>query len=442
MTSGTNILARLSGRPPGEPRARPAMWALVDCACFYCSCERLFRPDLADKPVVVLSNNDGCVVAITPEAKALGFKRGEVFFQSRDRLLAAGVAVFSSNYALYGDISRRVALAMESVTPAISQYSIDEAFVPFSRTLACQADEVGRALLGRVRRWVGVPVRVGMGPTRTLAKLANHWAKKLGPVLRLEQGSPLLEELLFQTPLEDVWGVGRRLSVKLASLGLKSAGDLRNFNAVRAGRLFSVTLERTVNELNGRQCVDNDLEPSPRKSLVSSRSFASGIKSKVELAQALAHHCAAAGEKLRAGDMAASVLSIHIATSRHADSPFQAGAAVELGAPTSSTPALIRASQLALERCFKPGPSYRQAGVMLLELRPNKSHLPNLLAPPPEVVKSDDLMRALDLINDRHGRGTVKFLAQGGAKPTWAMRQERLSDLSTTDWDKLPNVKA
>ncbi|MDR0620615.1 MAG: Y-family DNA polymerase, partial [Deltaproteobacteria bacterium] len=282
-------------KPPKEPE----LWALVDCACFYCSCERIFRPDLADRPVVVLSNNDGCVVAITPEAKALGFKRGEVFFKSQERLLEAGVAVFSSNYALYGDISRRVAMTMESLVPELVQYSIDEAFIPFRGALAAQAESVGEALLKRVGQWVGVPVRVGLGPTRTLAKLANHWAKIRGPVLKLDLGSDLLEDILEKTPVGDVWGVGYRLPGRLAKLGLKTARDLRDMDPNQAARLFSVTLERTVLELGGYQCVENDLSPVPRRTMVSSRSFAKAVTRLEDLAEALAHHCAVAGEKMR-----------------------------------------------------------------------------------------------------------------------------------------------
>jgi DNA polymerase V len=414
----------------------------MDCACFYCSCERIFRPDLANRPVVVLSNNDGCVVAITPEAKALGFKRGEVFFKSKDRLLEAGVAVFSSNYALYGDISRRVAMTMESVVPEIVQYSIDEAFIPFYGALAAQAEEVGQTLLKRIGQWVGIPVRVGLGPTRTLAKLANHWAKKIGPVLKLELGSGLLEDLLAKTPLEDVWGVGHRLSARLSKMGLKTARDLRDLDHRKAAELFSVTLERTVLELGGYQCVEDDLSPVARKTMVSSRSFAQAVTSVDELSEAIAYHCAVAGEKIRKEGLLAGTVSVYVSTGRYVENPCHTGATVTLSRPSSSTADFVKAAIGALRHSFIPGPGYRKAGIMLLDLREKKSPLPSLLPPAPWVGQSDNLMRAMDQINGRYGRNAIKFSVQGAQEPIWAMRQDRLSNVSTTDWDLLPQVTA
>ncbi|MDR1110172.1 MAG: Y-family DNA polymerase [Deltaproteobacteria bacterium] len=423
-------------------RDKPEMWALVDCACFYCSCERLFRPDLANSPIVVLSNNDGCVVSLTQEAKDLGFKRGEVFFKSKKRLTEAGVAVFSSNYALYGDISHRVAMAMESIVPEIVQYSIDEAFIPFPMALAAQAEEVGQAVLERIAGWVGMPVRVGLGPTRTLAKLANHWAKEMGPVLRLDLGSGLLEDLLAQTPLENVWGVGRRLSARLAKMGLGSARDLRDMDHRKAARLFSVQLEKTVLELGGYQCVEADLDQVPRKTMVSSRSFAKAITMIDDLAEALSHHCAVAGERLRREGLRAGAISIQISTGRHVDAPLHTGATVTLRSPSSSTGDFIKAANEALRHSFVAGHGYRKAGIMLFDLGEAKPGRPTLFPPPPSTVQSDKLMKAIDRINDRHGRDTIKYSSQGGRNPAWAMRQERLSGFSTTEWDFLPVAKA
>ncbi|MDR2387130.1 MAG: Y-family DNA polymerase [Deltaproteobacteria bacterium] len=425
-----------------NPKIKPKLWALMDCACFYCSCERIFRPDLENRPVVVLSNNDGCVVAITPEAKALGFKRGEVFFKSKDRLLEAGVAVFSSNYALYGDISRRVAMTMESVVPEIIQYSIDEAFIPFHGALAAQAEQVAQTLLKRIRQWVGLPVRVGLGPTRTLAKLANHWAKKLGPVLRLDLGSELLEDLLAKTALEEVWGVGHRLSERLSKMGLKTARDLRDLDHHKAAKLFSLTLERTVLELGGYQCLEDDLSPVPRKTMVSSRSFAKAVTGFEDLLEALAHHCALAGEKIRKEGLLAGSLSVFISTGRHVEKPCHTGASVTLNKPSSSTADFIKAALGALKHSFIPGPGYRKAGIMLFDLREKKSPRPSLLPPAPWLEQSNNLMKAIDQINHRYGRNAIKFSIQGGQEPIWAMRQERLSKVSTTDWDFLPRVLA
>ncbi|MDR1656836.1 MAG: Y-family DNA polymerase [Deltaproteobacteria bacterium] len=419
---------------------KPKLWALVDCATFYCSCERLFRPDLAGQPIVVLSNNDGCVVALTPEAKALGFRRGDVFFKNRSCLLEEGVAVFSSNYALYGDISRRVIMAMESVVPKVSPYSIDEAFVPFPESLAVQAMDVGRALVDRVGRWVGVPVRVGLGPTRTLAKLANHWAKTMGPVFQLEMGTDVLEQILGQTPVEDIWGVGRRLSVKLQRLNVTTAKALRDMEPARAGQIFGVLTEGTVCELRGYQYLKHDLAPAPRQTMVSSRSFGRRVTAFEDLAEALAHHCAVIGEKLRREGLKAAGLTVYIGTGHYDAQPFQTGATVTLSRPTNHTGELIKAAGLALERSFQSGHNYLKAGITVFELTEAESQRPTLFGPPPGEAKNNKLMEALDRINGRYGCDTVRYSAQGDLNPDWGLRREKLSDISTTDWSSLPVV--
>jgi DNA polymerase V len=225
-------------------------------------------------------------------------------------------------------------------------------------------------------------------------------------------------------------------------MGLENARDLRDFSPDRAAQLFSVVLRRTILELNGHQRIENDLEPTPRKTLVSSRSFAKAIYALEDLGEALAQRCAIAGERLRAEEMTAGVLSVHISTSRHVDAPYQTGASATLACSTSSTSDFIKASRRALESCYKKGPGYRKAGIMLLELKRKDGRQIGLFPPDPATVRSEELMKAVDLINKRHGRSTIKFMAQGGSEPRWAMRQERLSNLSTTAWDLLPTVKS
>ena len=296
-----------AARPPPlevapAPIVRPPLWALVDCNSFYCSCERIFRPALNGKPVVVLSNNDGCLIALTPEAKALGYKMGDVYHLMQKELKRDKVAVFSSNYTLYGDVSRRVMKTLASVTPVIDQYSIDEAFVPFNKVLAANADEVGWEIHERVRKWVGVPVRVGIGGTRTLAKLANHGAKKKSRVYKLDPGSAEVEEMLGQTPTEDVWGIGRRMSEKLARMGIYNAKQLRDMDLSKAKKFLTVVGQRTVMELRGIQCVMEEL-PTPRKTMVSSRSFGRRVTKRDDIAQALTMHCTIAGERMRAAGL-------------------------------------------------------------------------------------------------------------------------------------------
>jgi DNA polymerase V len=416
----------------------------VDCNTFYCSCERLFRPDLAGKPVAVLSNNDGCVVAITPEAKALGFKGGEVFFKREEEYRKAGVAVFSSNYALYGDVSRRVMLAMESVVPEICQYSIDESFIPLSGSLAGRALEVGRDLHDRVSAWVGVPVRVGIGATRTLAKLSNHWAKRISRVLHLELGSDRLEECLAATEPEDVWGIGRRNGAKLRKLGVDNALKLRDMNTASARRLLTVAGQRTAMELSGVQCVTQDLEPQPRQTLVSSRSFGARVEALSDLREAVAWHVATAAARLRREGLVASGISVHLDTGHHSDAPFHTGASTALKSPSSSTPALAAAASAALEACYRPGPRYAKCGVMLFDIAPRceaEAATGRLFREAPD-GRSDELMRAVDAINAKHGKGSIRMLSEGRADHFWDMRRNRLSPVSTTDWDGLPCVKA
>jgi DNA polymerase V len=419
------------------------LWALADCASFYCSCERLFRPDLARSPVAVLSNNDGCVVAITQEAKDLGFKRGDVFFKSEKAYREANVAVFSSNYALYGDISRRVIAAMESLAPEVCQYSIDEAFLPFDRAMAERALELGRAIRERVDRWVGVPVRVGLGSTRTLAKLANHWAKKTSPVYLLEAGSDETERILSATPAGDVWGIGRRQAAKLEAMGIRTAKDLRSMDPALARKALSLTGQRTVLELRGTQCIEDDLVPAPRHTLVSSRSFGRKVASMEELSEALSMHASIAGEKLRREGLLAGSLSVHIDTGPYAPQPFHGGASLSLAQPSNSTSDFLKAARAALESCYRPGFQYVKAGVLLFDLGPEaRAGRRSLFPPSEEQARDARLMAALDGINGKYGRDSIRFSSLGRIDPAWANRRERLSGLSTTSWDRLPLAKA
>jgi DNA polymerase V len=419
--------------------SKPALWALVDCESFYASCERLFRPDLMGQPVVVLSNNDGCLVSMTPEAKALGFRNGEPFFQVADRLKKAGAAVFSSNYTLYADLSRRVLTTMASLVPEVAQYSIDEAFVPFDTALAAQADSVGWALHDRVKQWTGIPVRVGIGPTKTLAKLANRWAKKMTRVLRLELGSEQLEKILPMTPVGDIWGIGRRLAARLEQRGITNALQMRNLGVKEAKKLFNVLGQRTILELQGIQCVEEEAL-SARKTLFNSRSFGRPVTTKEELKEALAYHCSIAGERLRAEGMTAASLSIYLATSWHIEDAFQTGATMNLATATDDTLIFIRAANEALEQCFKPGPKYMKAGILLLDLGERDRQNVGLFEPVQD-ERSQKLMSALDEINAKFGRGTARFAAQGEPDASWHMKRNLKSGHLTTKWEELPTVK-
>lgn len=419
------------------------LWALVDCNSFYCNCERLFRPDLKDRPVVVLSNNDGCLIALTPEAKALGFQMGEVFFQVEHRLRVHKVVAFSSNYELYGDISDRVMHTLASLAP-LEQYSIDEAFVPFDSALAAQAEDVAWAMHDRVAQWVGMPVRVGIGATRTLAKLANHWAKKKSRVYRLDTGTRELENILEATPTVDIWGIGRRQSKKLALLGIRNARQLRDMDPGRALKLLTVVGQRTVLELRGFPCIMEDTTPVPRKTLINSRSFGRRVFQKEDLAEAMAMHCAIAGERLRAEGMLAGSLSVHMQTSMHMDEPyFSTGASVALPLPSNTTSELIRAARLALDKCYEPGHGFMKGGIMLFDLAEKDRRQLTLMevCDAPGDEKKSRLMQALDAVNDRFGRDTLRYVAQGAKDAFWHMRRHKISGCMTTQWDELPVVK-
>lgn len=414
--------------------AKPVLWALADCNSFYASCERLFRPDLKNKPVVVLSNNDGCLIALTPEAKKLGFKMGDVYYLLRSKLEKLGVVSFSSNYTLYGDISRRVMETIATLTP-VDQYSIDETFIPFGPAMAVQADDVGWAIHDRVAQWVGMPIRIGIGPTRTLAKLANFWAKRKTRVFRLELDTRTLEDVLEQTPTGEIWGIGRRQSAKLARIGIMNARQLRDMDLGRALKLLTVVGQRTVYELRGHQCImDNDI-PVPRKTLVSSRSFGRRIRRMEDLAEALSMHAAIAGERLRKENIVASSISIWAETSRYMETPYRSiGAHGRFVIPTNCTTEIIRAAHDCLDRCFDPGDGWMKGGLMLYDLAEEATRQVTLLEAcmPCEDTKSRELMRTLDKINDLYGRDTLRLAAQGNSDAFWHMRRQLMSPYYTT----------
>lgn len=416
---------------------------MVDCNSFYCSCERLFRPDLEGRPVVVLSNNDGCLIALTPEAKALGFKMGEVYFQAKHRLEKLGVTAFSSNYTLYGDISSRVMRTLETLVP-IEQYSIDESFVPFYPAMAAQAADVGWAIHNRIRQWIGIPVRVGIGPTRTLAKLANLWAKKRTRVFKLDLGSPELEKILEATPTSYIWGIGRKQSAKLERIGIYNARQLRDMAPDRALKLMAVVGQRTVLELRGYQCIMEDQAPVPRKTLINSRSFGRRVTTKEDLAQAIVMHCTIAGERLRREKMETAGICVYMQTSRHAGEPyFSTSASVNIPIPTNSTSVLVKAAMEALDKGYQPGHGYMKGGILLFDIQNQGFRQMTLVEAAATLTQQRDakLMQVLDKINDRFGKDTLRYLSQGSAEAHWHMTQNLLSGAFTTKWTQLAKVK-
>ncbi len=423
------------------------MYALVDCNNFYASCERVFQPRLEKLPIVVLSNNDGCVIARSNEAKELGIAMGTPYFEIERSAKRGGIAVFSSNYALYGDMSRRVMQVLTQFAPSREIYSIDECFLdlaglPFD--LTAHALRMARG----VRRSTGIPVSIGIAPTKTLAKLANRIAKKGGspdgPVLdwaRLEYPGTVLASIA----VEDVWGIAGRLGKRLRGLGIGDARALREADPKAIRREFGVVPERIVWELRGVSCLPLEAAPPPRKQILTSRSFGTRLTERSDLRAAVAHFAARAGEKSRAGGLAAQALQVFVQTSPFDTAqPYYSNAAtLAFEAPVQDSGVLIRAALRGLDRIFRPGRAYQRAGIMLLDLVPAGRIQGSLFADSAalDAGRSAMLMAALDRINRRHGRGTLRYASEA-ASERWVMRQQLKSPAYTTRWEELPRVLA
>ena len=415
--------------------------ALVDCNNFYVSCERVFRPDLARVPMVVLSNNDGCVVSRSNEAKALGIKMGQPWFECKDLAEEHSILAFSSNYALYADLSNRVMSILSNFAPRHEVYSIDECFVDLSGIPKLR--EVSYVMRERVGQWTGIPVCVGIGPTKTLAKLANHVAKKHPRSRGVFNYNALSGEqktyLLQRIPVEEVWGVGRKLTKRLQPHGIHTVHDLKEAHVPTLRAEFGVIMEKIQRELQEVPCIElQEIQPD-RQQIISSRSFGSAVTELPVLQDALSTFVANACAKLRAQDSHASVIQVFLQTNRfRKDLPqYMPSLAVPLPFPTNDSLEVNRWAAYLCERMFKPGYQYKKAGIMLSEISPLTQQQRDLLEE--GMPGNGRLMQALDALNQRFGRGTVKVSTQGAYKD-WQMRQERKSPNYTTDWDEVPTV--
>ncbi len=429
----------------------PHLYALVDGNNFYVSCERVFDPALEGRPVVVLSNNDGCAVARSDEAKALGIKMGEPHFQIRDLLKRHGGLALSSNYTLYADMSRRMMSVIAGYSPEQEVYSIDESFLRFNGFRHWDLTEHGMRMRNQVRQWTGIPVGVGIGPTKTLAKLANRLAKKHPDfkafgVCNLEDLPPWRQVRYFsEIDVQDVWGIGPRWAAKLRELGIRSAQDLKMADAQTLRQRFSVVLERTIRELNGIACIALEEAPPPKKQIVSSRSFGHLLTARADLLEAVSAYAARAAVKLRHEGQAAGGIQVFVATNPFipGEPQYHPAALVSFSSPTHDTARLIQAARSGLNRIFKAGFRYKKAGVMLVELVPRTVRQGELfgLESAPDDDRRNRLLAALDSINARMGKGSLLFAAEGG-RPSWAMRRERLTPGYTSEWDGLVVGKA
>lgn len=415
--------------------------ALVDCNNFYVSCERVFRPDLKNIPVVVLSNNDGCVVSRSNEAKALGVKMGQPWFECKALADEHGILALSSNYALYADLSNRVMSILGDYSPRHEAYSIDECFVDLTGTPKLR--EVSYAMRERVIAWTGIPVCVGIGPTKTLAKLANHIAKKHPRSRGVFNYNALTlsqqDKLLSQIDVSEVWGVGRKISARLAAHGVHTVQDLRCAHTATLRSEFGVVIEKTQRELQGIACIELQEVVPDKKQIMSSRSFGQTVRDEAVLKDAMSTFVANACAKLRAQGCHASLIQVFLRTNRfRQDLPqYNPSFTLPLPQPTNDSLVVNRWADYLVGRLFKPEYAYKKAGIMLGEITPLGQNQADWLEP----MQATDakLMDALDGLNKKFGRGTVKVSTQGAHKG-WQMRQERKSPSYTTDWAGLPCI--
>ncbi|MCP8465029.1 translesion error-prone DNA polymerase V subunit UmuC [Stutzerimonas chloritidismutans] len=417
------------------------VFALIDCNSFYCSCERICQPELKRRPLVVLSNNDGCVIARSAEAKVLGIGMGAAYYQVREQMRRHGVVARSSNYTLYADISNRVMRVMAEELAGIEVYSIDEAWGDMTGIADIEAH--GRHIRQRLAREIGMPVGVGVSTTKTLAKLANWAAKKwkgTGGVLDLT--SPARQEKLLRiAPVSEVWGVGHRSAAKLAALNITTAWDLAQFDIGTLRQTFGVTMERTARELGGISCIGFNEGPAPKEAICSSKMFGVRQTELAPIREALAAYVSRAAEKLRSQTSLCSTIQVGLQT-QLADlrGPRYANAVtLALPAPTDDTREILALAQQGLTQIYRPGYPYSKCSILLMGLSRRGELTPDLFSPAPR-RGAERLMAVVDQINQKEGRGTVR-IGSVPAAPAWAMRREMLSQRYTTRWEEVIGVR-
>jgi len=413
--------------------------ALVDCNSFYVSCERLFNPKIRKKPVVVLSNNDGCIVSRSNEAKALGIKMGEPYFKAKDIIIKNNVHVFSSGYSLYGDISRRVMRTLKRFNSDIEIYSIDEAFLDLSNFSDDEIEDVGKEIRSVVLQWTGIPTSIGIAKTKTLSKIANHIAKKkesgVTSLIGIENIDPILEKV----KINDVWGVGKQLTKFYHENEIYNAKQLKNMSNTWIKKSSNVSSSRTAMELRGIPCIDLEKTVSKRKSCVVSRSFGQRVEKFQELKEAITNYCLNASEKIRSESLIAKSITVFIRTS-----PFQSkfgyyssSKTIDFPIGTSNSIEIVKTALLALETIFKNGYRYQKAGVLLTGLS-NDDGKKNLFSSEKD-EKINSLMKSIDNTNYRYGRSAIS-LASAGVQKKWNIKREYSSRIDTADFNFLPKI--
>ena len=419
------------------PSASPPLFALVDCNNFYASCERVFNPRLNGKPVIVLSNNDGCVVARSNEAKALGIGMGVPEFMVRNIIRAHHVQVFSSNYALYGDMSQRVMETLGQFCPDLEIYSIDEAFLSLSAFRSRNLAEYAATIRATVKQWTGLPVSIGIAETKTLAKIAGDVAKKTpGGVFDLLT-YPDRESLLDQTPVADVWGIGKAHSKFLHGHGIGTALEMSRVDDQFIKRHMGIVGLRLVMELRGLSCLELEQCPPPKKGITCARSFGKAITKLSEMEEAVSNYVTRAAEKLRSEQLLVTTLTVFMHTNQFKDDPqYSNSLTVKLPVATDTTHELITAALQGIRKIWRDGFAYKKAGVMFVGLVPADQIQANLFDGN-DRTRAKKLMAALDSINERFGSGTLQYASSGIAKE-WKATFNRRSPAFTTSWDELP----
>lgn len=418
--------------------------ALVDCNNFYVSCERVFNPRLEGVPVVVLSNNDGCAVARSGEVKALGIKMGEPWFKMKDIAKKHGIVALSSNYTLYGDLSARVMSILSNFSPNQEIYSIDECFLDLNGFDPESLMDYGQKIRQTVKQGVGIPVCVGIAETMTLAKLANHCAKKdfagkdgVCDFGRLTEQQ--LSTLFASIQVSEVWGIGRRITARLSEMGINTIEDLRRADPEYIRQQFSVVVERTVKELNGIPCIELEEVGVPRQQIMVSRSFGSEVTRLEDLSESVSYFTTRAAEKLRHDGSVAASLCVFVRTNPFKEEApqYSRSMIVPLFQPTDDTTKLVHASIQGLKAIYRSGYGYKKSGVLLMGLQPKETVQQTLFDDPAEQARSEAMMRVMDSINRKMGQGSVT-VASSGVRQRWAMRREKKSPSYTTEWNELP----
>ena len=420
------------------------IFGLIDCNNFYVSCERVFRPDLEGVPVIVLSNNDGCAVARSAEAKALGIKMGDPEFKIRELIKREKIKVFSSNYALYGSLSGRVTDTLLSMVPTIENYSIDESFLNLGEFAEREVEPLARALRERVHHWVGIPTCVGIAPTKTLAKVANFIAKKRPQYrgvcdIRSRQ---VRAELLPTVPVDEVWGIGSASVAKLIKIGVRTAADLAALDPDNARALMTVTGGRTVYELRGISCLPLELMEPNRKGIAVTRSFGAPVTCWQQMREAIASYATRAAEKMRRYKVAAENIFVFMHTNTFNNDRFYSnGASARFTETTNDTGEVVALSVRLGERLWRDGFRYAKCGVMITELLPETVRQPALWGEL-DRERRDKVWRTMDRLNASLGRDSVRILSAGPKEAGWKLRADYRSPRWTTRWDELPRASA